>query len=118
MTIENYVESVIKNNPDFSAEMDELLATEYADQISATRKSVEDRLSAARKKWIESSGEEAYNQNVDYILDHIRSTTPRYAYIKSIELDGDSFEVEIDLLDGTWTLAPVMPKMEDEIFDE
>lgn len=118
MTIEQYIESVIENNPEFASEMNRLLATEYAEQIAAARKSVEDRMNNAREKWLENRGEEAYNQNKGDILDHIRSTTPRYAYIKSIELDGDAFEVEIDLLDGVWRLAPVMPKTEDEFFDD
>ena len=118
MTIEQYIESIIKNNPGFVAEMDRLLASEYAEQNAAARKSVDDRMQAAREKWIENRGEEAYLQNKSDILEHIRSSTPRYSYIKSIELDGDSFDVEIDLLDGVWTLAPVMPKSEDEFFDD
>lgn len=107
MTMEKYVESILQQNPSFVAEMDKILRTEYAEQIRDTQASFNERFEAARQNWITKHGEEAFLQNEEDIRQHISSSIPRYCYIKNLELSGDRFEAEIDLLNGAWRIAPV-----------
>ena len=104
MTYESYIEHVMANNPEFVAQMNERVAREYSAQIAATKAEFDSRLEKARAAWIKNRGEDVYNQNADTIRSHIEFTIPRRCYIKNIELDGDKFDVEIDLLKGTWDL--------------
>ena len=60
-----------------------------------------------KESWIRNRGEDAYQQNFNYILGYVISSIPRYGYIKNVHLADDTFEVTIDLLYGTWALFPV-----------
>ena len=110
MTMEAYVKSVLDRHPEFVSEINGIVSNEYAAQIEATRAEFSNRVEKARKNWIRNRGEEAYLLNEESIRAYIENTTPRRVYIKSVVLDGDDFEIEIDLLAGTWNMAPVMPK--------
>lgn len=107
MTIEEYISSILEANPVFVQQMNERVDNEYAAQIAETKATFATRLEAARETWIAKSGEEAYEANKGDIVDRIASSIPRYAYIKKVNLDNDVFEVEVDLLEGTWTISPV-----------
>lgn len=104
MTYESYIEQVMSNNPEFVAQMNERVAREYSGQIAATKAEFNSRMEEARAAWIKNRGEDVYTQNADTIRSHIEFTIPKLCYIKNIELDGDKFDVEINLLKGTWEL--------------
>lgn len=104
MTYESYIEQVMSNNPEFVVQMNERVAREYSSLIAATKAEFDSRMEEVRAAWIKNRGEDVYNQNADTIRRHIEFTIPRLCYIKNIELDGDKFDVEIDLLKGTWDL--------------
>lgn len=80
MTIEQYVEDIMRNHPEIQRMMDKLVE-KRAEEIKATR--------------------EMYERTKDL------HRLPRYAYIKRIECEGDTFEIEIDLYDGICRLCPV-----------
>lgn len=78
MTIEQYVESILKNHPEINQLMDKILE-EHADDIKATC--------------------EMYERTKD--LWHL----PRYMYVNKCE--DDEFEIQVDLYNAECTLIPV-----------
>ena len=107
MTMEAYIEKILAENPEFVAKMNDRVANEYAEQIARTRGEYAERLEAAKNAWTANRGEGAFEENVDEISAAIKRKIGRYCFIKRIELSGDSFEAEIDLLEGSWSIAPV-----------
>lgn len=107
MTMEAYVEKILSENPEFVAAMNERVATEYGEQIANVRKEYAERLEAAKAAWEANRGKGEFEQHYDEIAAAIASKIGRYCYLKRITLSGDTFEAEIDLLEGSWSIAPV-----------
>ncbi len=107
MTMEAYIQAILSENPNFVNDMNKRVTEEYAEQISETKAVYETRIESARQSWLKNQGDTAYEAHKESIAQHIADSIPRYAYIKHIALGGDVFDVEIDLLHGTWTISPV-----------
>ena len=114
MTIEAYINSVLEKNPEFVQNMNDRVRDEYASQIAETKALFTSRLESAREKWCANRGEDAYEANKDYIADSIANDIPRYIYVKHISLSDDIFEVEVDLLEGAWSITPVGGSFDEE----
>lgn len=107
MTMEAYVEKVLTENPDFVEQMNKRVTEDYAEAIKEAQNEFAQRMEKAKEAWTKNRGAEAFAENLAEIEMSIKSKIPRYAYIKRIELSGDTFEVEVDMLTGKWTIAPV-----------
>lgn len=107
MTIEQYIQSVLRENPAFVAAMNARIKREFSERIQATQAEFAKRMDEARKAWIANMGEQAYKENEQEIREYIAFTIPRHVILKRITLDGDVFEADVDLLTGLWTIAPV-----------
>lgn len=107
MTIEQYIKSVLRENPAFVAAMNARIKREFSQRIQATQAEFSRRMDEAKKAWIANKGEQTYKENEKAIREYIAVSIPRHAAIKKITLNGDVFEVDIDLLTGLWTIAPV-----------
>lgn len=107
MTMEAYVEKVLAENPDFVEQMNKRVAEEYAGEIKEAQNEFAQRMEKAKEAWTKNRGEEAFTENYAEIEASVKAKVPRYCYIKRIDLSGDTFEAEVDLLTGKWTIAPV-----------
>lgn len=107
MTMEAYVEKVLAENPDFVEQMNKRVDEDYADAIKEAQNEFAQRMEKAKEAWTKNRGEEAFAENFAEIEASVKSKIHRWSYIKRIELSGDTFEAEVDLLTGKWTIAPV-----------
>lgn len=107
MTMEQYIEKILAENPEFIQKMNDRVANEYGEKIEETQKEYANRVNAAKKAWDENRGEGAFEENEAEIKAAIGRKIPRYCFIKHIELSEDVFEAEIDLLTGEWNIVPV-----------
>lgn len=107
MTIEQYIKSVLRENPAFVAAMNARIKREFSERIQATQAEFSRRMDEAKNAWIANRGERAYKENEQKIREYIAHTIPRHVILKKITLNGDVFEADVDLLTGLWTIAPV-----------
>lgn len=107
MTMEAYVEKILAENPDFVEQMNKRVAEDYADAIKEAQNEFAQRMEKAKEAWTKNRGAEAFTENFAEIEESVKAKIPRYCYFKRIELSGDRFEAEIDLITGEWSIAPV-----------
>lgn len=83
---------------------------ELAERINSDTEIIE-RSKECNRKFFEQVKEVIDNPENELfaatMINGIKAKTPRYSYLKNIEFDGKSYEVEIDELDRTFRLMEI-----------